>query len=560
MDSLYEYNEENYDILQKTITIEPECGQLIYLGGGEYLFTAPDTLTVDSVAITINYENYNQFCARWDAGEEERIIVKDNFDCIDCPLPFLSILSRDYASGQLTIAWDSLDVKVVPDTIYPGDTAQVVIKKRLPDGTLTDFPPEQTFEIAKLEGCMSGNILAAQDSGAYFYDVSQPIYFAAADSLVGDSTGIVLLQVGLVTNYKKSSSENKPNNIESNECFTGNFQSESNEKKTVMINEVCTIGWDPVIHHIDSEPQMPSLLTIWLQPNNYVGEYQIDWDLEVKWVSKEQEPDKVFAYTFHNTKTANTPDGTDLPLPENDETIVGGDEITLTGRYYDSNYPNGFPFNKKLTGMKILGTNGENNVQIVNDYINTHEFPEIDLPLSEAVSTEDQRKQMQKIVQLESTYFQFKDERDEYHNYPPDEWGYPNAQRNSGKAADWGLCQLNDWEPSLGVIWNWKTNINAGIHFLWTEKYEQLKRDGWGGGFYEIKEKLLKEGIEVRNLNRQEFLLWLTQRYHGGQYYNGYTPGNKKGEKGTWVVNSDHHDYGHNFCILFGGWECDDLK
>jgi len=305
---------------------------------------------------------------------------------------------------------------------------------------------------------------------------------------------------------------------------------------------------------------MPDNLSIWIIPNFFSGPYFLDWDLEVKWISTEQEPDKTFSYTFNDQIMGTSANGVELQLPQTDETIIGGDEITLTVRYSD-NYFTDVEVSKKLIGMKILGTNGVNNVQIVNDYINTHEFPEIDLPLSEPVSLEDQRKQMQKIVQLESTYFQFKDERDAYHNYPPDEWGYNNTQRNSGKAADWGLCQLNDWEPSLGVIWNWKTNINAGIHFLWTEKYEQLKRDSWGGGFYEIKEKLLKEGIEVRNLNRQEFLTWLTQRYHGGQYYIGFDPGKSEdGKKGSWIPNPDHHKYGHEFCILFGGWDCDDLK
>src|SRR4030065_1822127 len=138
VDSVYEYNEENYDIIQKTITIEPECGQLTYFGGGEYLFTAPDTLTVDSFVVTINYENYNQFCAGWDA-KGERMIVKDNFDCIDCPIPLLSILWRDYASGQLTIKWDSLNVRIEPSEIAVGDTAQAIIKKRLPDGILLYF-------------------------------------------------------------------------------------------------------------------------------------------------------------------------------------------------------------------------------------------------------------------------------------------------------------------------------------------------------------------------------------------------------------------------------------
>lgn len=202
--------------------------------------------------------------------------------------------------------------------------------------------------------------------------------------------------------------------------------------------------------------------------------------------------------------------------------------------------------------MKILGTNDENNVEVVNNYIDNHEFPEIDLDLSEQVTLQDQRKQMQIIVEKESSHFQFFDTRYTYKPHGPNDVGYPNTQRNLNKAADWGLCQLNDWEPSLGVIWNWKTNINAGIYFLWTEKYEQLKRDYVGGGFYEIKERLHKEGIEVPNLNRKEFLIWLSQRYKGGQYYIDYDPEKiEDGVKGAWIPNPKHRYYGDDFWIRF---------
>lgn len=204
--------------------------------------------------------------------------------------------------------------------------------------------------------------------------------------------------------------------------------------------------------------------------------------------------------------------------------------------------------------MKILGTNGVNNVQIVNDYINTHEFPEIDLPLSEPVSLEDQRKQMQIIVEMESSHFQFYDTRYTYKPHGPNDVGYPNTQRDSSKAADLGLCQLNDWEPSLGVIWNWKTNINAGIHVLWgdetsDEKYRILKRK-----FNKIKDK--HKDAEV-SLTRKEFLIWLTQLYHAGHYYTDFIPGNKKGERGSWKLDPEYSSYGDKFCNKFGGWDCD---
>lgn len=548
----YEYDEDDRNILEKTITLEPNYGTIQKIDSSHYKYFAPSSTPGDSVLIvTVNYENFNWICAYGDeekGGHQSNNILED-LQC-GCPLWTSTKIVRNYGSAQIVIDWDSLDVQVEPDTIYPGGTVQVVIKKRLPDGTLTDFPPEQTYEIAKLEGCLSGNIVVGQDSGAYFYDVSQPIYFAVADSLVGDSVGTVLLQVGLIVSSEKPRLGNKPNNIESNECFTGNFESESKDNTKVTINDVVTIGFTVGTYHINSVPEMPDNLSIWVHPNFFSGEpYFLDWDLEVKWVSTEQEPDKTFSYTFNDQTMGTSADGVGLTLPETDETIIGGDELTLAVRYTDNNFTDE-EVTKKLTGMKILGTNGENNVQVVNDYIANHEFPEIDLDLSEEVTLQDQRKQMQIIVQLESSHFQFYDERYLWKPHGPNDVGYPNIQTNDDGVLDWGLCQIHEPEPPISWIWNWKININQGIHFLWTEKFEQMKRDGWDGGFYEIKERLLKKGIEVRNLNREDFLKWLSQRYKAGQYYINYVPG-KKDKEGYWVPNPEHRARGDKFWMLF---------
>src|SRR5690606_7977477 len=112
---------------------------------------------------------------------------------------------------------------------------------------------------------------------------------------------------------------NHPTHIESNDCFTGPFLSVSEKKKSFNVYDPIIISWDPGKYDITPEPKMPTLLTIWIQPREFVGLYQIVWALEVKWTSTEQTPDKVFSYTFLNTKTASTPDGTDLPVPEGDE-------------------------------------------------------------------------------------------------------------------------------------------------------------------------------------------------------------------------------------------------
>ena len=89
----------------------------------------------------------------------------------------------------------SVYVYTNPEVVGAADTAEIVVKKRNPVGTLEEFPQGQTFELAVLDGCVNGNILVGDSLGVYFSDVQLPIYFVAADSVAGDS-GIVRLRVG----------------------------------------------------------------------------------------------------------------------------------------------------------------------------------------------------------------------------------------------------------------------------------------------------------------------------------------------------------------------------
>ncbi|HSD62692.1 MAG TPA: hypothetical protein VLB50_02805 [Ignavibacteriaceae bacterium] len=94
---------------------------------------------------------------------------------------------------------DLFNVSLDPEEISPGDTADIIIKKVLKDGTLADFDTSQTFELGKLEGCEAGYLLAEGDTSAHFYNVHQPFKFIAADSIEGDSAS-VKLRVGLIDN------------------------------------------------------------------------------------------------------------------------------------------------------------------------------------------------------------------------------------------------------------------------------------------------------------------------------------------------------------------------
>jgi hypothetical protein len=83
----------------------------------------------------------------------------------------------------------------VPEVLGADDSADVIIKKRNPDGTLEDFPADQTFELAVLDGCVNGNFMVGDSISNYFADALQPIKFVTADSLDSEVDS-VLIRVG----------------------------------------------------------------------------------------------------------------------------------------------------------------------------------------------------------------------------------------------------------------------------------------------------------------------------------------------------------------------------
>lgn len=83
----------------------------------------------------------------------------------------------------------------VPDVLGADDTADVIIKHRLEDGTLEDFPPQQTFELAVLDGCVNGNFMVDDSINVYFANALQPIKFVTAD-IIDPEFDKVLIRVG----------------------------------------------------------------------------------------------------------------------------------------------------------------------------------------------------------------------------------------------------------------------------------------------------------------------------------------------------------------------------
>ncbi|MCZ7609730.1 MAG: hypothetical protein M5U17_06145 [Ignavibacterium sp.] len=86
-------------------------------------------------------------------------------------------------------------VYTIPEVLGADDTANVIIKHRLEDGTLEDFPPEQTFELGVLDGCVNGNFMVDDSINVYFADALQPIKFVTAD-IIDTTFDKILIRVG----------------------------------------------------------------------------------------------------------------------------------------------------------------------------------------------------------------------------------------------------------------------------------------------------------------------------------------------------------------------------
>jgi hypothetical protein len=83
----------------------------------------------------------------------------------------------------------------VPEVLGADDSADVIIKYRDVDGTLYDFPSDQTFELAVLDGCVNGNFMVNGVIDVYFAAAQQPIKFVTADS-IDTEFDKVLIRVG----------------------------------------------------------------------------------------------------------------------------------------------------------------------------------------------------------------------------------------------------------------------------------------------------------------------------------------------------------------------------
>jgi hypothetical protein len=141
--------------------------------------------------------------------------------------------------AEVTVDKNPLVVEIIPEEISAGDTARIVPKKKNSDGSLSEFPADQQFEIGMLDGCMLGKLSNAAIDTNYFYGVTQPIYFIADSSA---DSGIVELRLGIIDNTTgNKSTKGRITTEEGEYCFLSAFQSEKYKDVEVKVEKVYEI-------------------------------------------------------------------------------------------------------------------------------------------------------------------------------------------------------------------------------------------------------------------------------------------------------------------------------
>ncbi|MBI1936893.1 MAG: hypothetical protein HYS25_02095 [Ignavibacteriales bacterium] len=119
----------------------------------------------------------------------------------------------------ITIHKEGMIVTFVPETIMPGDTASVILKKKNPDGTLSDFPEDQYFDAEIIVGAEYGTLYVAQwgDLSDYFLNIPQGFKFIAEEGLGGqkvESTILVRTTAGIIWGRVTPGKTNNQNSVQ----------------------------------------------------------------------------------------------------------------------------------------------------------------------------------------------------------------------------------------------------------------------------------------------------------------------------------------------------------
>lgn len=167
--------------------------------------------------------------------EEEAVEIHKNKKTELITPEFIIVGDHIVGIAEVTIDKYPVIVDIIPEEISAGDTAQIIIKKRNPDGSVSEFPAEQQFEAGMLEGCVLGKLSNSGIDTNYFYGVTQTIYFIADSSA---DSGIVKIRVGVIEMTSGNRSNKGGRTTEGGEyCFLNTFQTERYKDAELSIDK-----------------------------------------------------------------------------------------------------------------------------------------------------------------------------------------------------------------------------------------------------------------------------------------------------------------------------------
>jgi hypothetical protein len=141
-------------------------------------------------------------------------------------------INRLVQTDMVYIVPPEFKVTIVPSTLAPGDTAEVILRKRIADGIYAEFPEGQLFYPDLLEGLDYAKLLWEGEQQTSFYEIPEGFKLVAADSINADSVKVVL-RVGTYINDEVPAASKRKNL----DAPLLNARSKSIDKEALPINE-----------------------------------------------------------------------------------------------------------------------------------------------------------------------------------------------------------------------------------------------------------------------------------------------------------------------------------
>src|SRR5574338_36313 len=450
---------------------------------------------------------------------KEAGVITTQIDSTEYTMGF-EALGDDWDYNELVIRVKFIPTEIVvtidPPIIFPGDTANVIIKNRLADGTLIDLPPTQKFEAAMLDGCIYGQLKAGVDSGAYLDNVFQPIIFIADTNAI--DSGAVLLRVGLV----EETALNKLD-IQTGitfDCFPGYFISKNYNDANVSIDNPLFIIYPTpfTIERISEEPRMPTVVCKATLKKFYPGTIKYEWKYIVRKTYKRWGLcERISKSEFQGLSYSNSSVYTEWTVPfVKDSGIFSFTSLSHRNQdipgygckkeikyWYDEN-------NEIFTGGEVLITIiAKNQYGNIIARLDTAKLNKIigNNPIKADLYSYINDKEIIALAESETEAHQFTYTAKTWWPYNEFDWpiyGSPNG---------YGVMQLDGPAATERQLWNWKENIEGG----------KLLRDS--------KRNIAKQHLDEYGDYPPEYLTQsMFQLFNGRHLY--------KWKEGKWEINN----------------------